>query len=112
MHRRTGGVADRKNAGNADRRLGAGRCPRRRLGRLCRQNPALLAAFPTGLRSQSARLLTDLLAADVSALEDTLTYLSTRPAPAVDYVTAETAKAKGGVCLTDAGMAAVRDLLS
>ena len=77
-----------------------------------RQNPALLAAFPAGLRSQSARLLTDLLAADVSALEDTLTYLSTRPAPAVDYVTAETAKAKGGVCLTDAGMAAVRDLLS
>ena len=64
------------------------------------------------LRSQSARLLTDLLAADVSALEDTLTYLSARPAPAVDYVTAETAKAKGGVCLTDAGMAAVRDLLS
>ena len=77
-----------------------------------RQNPALLAAFPAGLRSQSARLLTDLLAADVSDLEDTLTYLSTRPAPAVDYVTAETAKAKGGVCLTDAGMAAVRDLLS
>lgn len=77
-----------------------------------RQNPALLAAFPAGLRSQSARLLTDLLAADVSALEDTLTYLITRPAPAVDYVTAETAKAKGGVCLTDAGMAAVRDLLS
>lgn len=77
-----------------------------------RQNPALLAAFPAGLRSQSARLLTDLLAADVSALEDTLTYLSTRPAPAVDYVTAETTKAKGGVCLTDAGMAAVRDLLS
>ena len=77
-----------------------------------RQNPALLAAFPAGLRSQSVRLLTDLLAADVSALEDTLTYLSTRPAPAVDYVTAETAKAKGGVCLTDAGMAAVRDLLS
>ena len=28
-----------------------------------RQDPALLAAFPTGLRSQSARLLTDLLAA-------------------------------------------------
>ena len=77
-----------------------------------RQNPALLAAFPAGLRSQSARLLTDLLATDVSALEDTLTYLSARPAPAVDYVTAETAKAKGGVCLTDAGMAAVRDLLS
>ncbi|WP_419048501.1 hypothetical protein [Gemmiger sp.] len=77
-----------------------------------RQDPALLAAFPTGLRSQSARLLTDLLAADLSALEDTLTYLSTRPALAADYVTAETAKAKGGVCLTDEGMAAVRDLLS
>lgn len=76
-----------------------------------RQDPALLAAFPTGLRSQSARLLTDLLAADLSALEDTLTYLSTRPALAVDYVTAETAKAKGGVCLTDEGMATVRDLL-
>lgn len=76
-----------------------------------RQDPALLAAFPTGLRSQSARLLTDLLAADLSALEDTLTYLSTRPALAVDYVTAGTAKAKGGVCLTDEGMAAVRDLL-
>ena len=79
---------------------------------MARQDPALLAAFPTGLRSQSARLLTDLLAADLSALEDTLTYLSTRPALAVDYVTAETAKAKGGVCLTDEGMAAVRDLLS
>ena len=76
-----------------------------------RQDPALLAAFPTGLRSQSARLLTDLLAADLSALEDTLTYLSTRPALAVDYVTAETAKANGGVCLTDEGRAAVRDLL-
>ena len=77
-----------------------------------RQDPALLAAFPTGLRSQSARLLTDLLAADVSALEDTLTYLSARPAPAVDYLTAETAKVRGGVCLTDAGMATVRGLLS
>ena len=38
-------------------------------GAFARQNPALLAAFPAGLRSQSARLLTDLLAADVSDLE-------------------------------------------
>ena len=67
---------------------------------------------PQGCAARAPAFLTDLLAADVSALEDTLTYLSTRPAPAVDYVTAETAKAKGGVCLTDAGMAAVRDLLS
>ena len=31
-----------------------------------RQDPALLAGLPDGLRSRSARLLTDLLAADLT----------------------------------------------
>ena len=46
MRRRTGGDADRKNAGNADRRLGAGRCPRRRLGRLCPAEPGASGGVP------------------------------------------------------------------
>ena len=45
-----------------------------------RQDPMLLATLPDGLRRQSARLLTDLLAADLNALEQTLVYLSSRPA--------------------------------
>ena len=86
LWRRPGGPTATAQAG-ADCRL-AGRTGRGRGGAdaraavwaaFARQDPALLAAFPTGLRSQSARLLTDLLAADLSALEDTLTYLSTRP---------------------------------
>ena len=39
-----------------------------------RQDPALLAGLPDGLRSRSARLLTDLLAADLNALGETLAY--------------------------------------
>ncbi|WP_455501783.1 hypothetical protein [Gemmiger sp.] len=77
-----------------------------------RQDPALTAALPDGLRRQSARLLTDLLAADLNALEETLTYLSTRTALTVDYVTAATAPAKGGVMLTEDGTKTVYDLLS
>lgn len=77
-----------------------------------RQDPDLLTALPDGLRRQSARLLTDLLAADLNALEETLAYLSPRPALAVDYCTAAVTPARGGVCLTEAGMAAVRDLLA
>lgn len=76
-----------------------------------RQDPALLAALPQGVRRQSARLLTDLLAGDLTALEQTLTYLSTRTALTVDYRTAAVTTARGGVALTDAGLAAVNDLL-
>ena len=50
-----------------------------------RQDPALLAGLPDGLRSRSARLLTDLLAADLNALGETLAYLSARTALTIDY---------------------------
>lgn len=76
-----------------------------------RQDPDLLAALPDGLRRQSARLLTDLLAGDVNALEQTLIYLSARPALTVDYTTAAVEPARGGVVLTEAGMATVEELL-
>ena len=76
-----------------------------------RQNPALLAGLPDGLRSRSARLLTDLLAADLNALGETLTYLSARTALTIDYTTAAVAAARGGVQLTEEGMAAVCALL-
>ena len=77
-----------------------------------RQDPDLLADLPAGLRRQSARLLTDLLAADVNRLEQTLTYLSTRTALAVDYVTAATAKARGGLTLTEDGTRTVLGFLT
>lgn len=76
-----------------------------------RQDPALLACLPDGLRSRSARLLTDLLAADLNALGETLTYLSARTALTIDYTTAAVAAARGGVQLTEEGMAAVCALL-
>ena len=76
-----------------------------------RQDPALLAGLPDGLRSRSARLLTDLLAADLNALGETLTYLSARTALTIDYTTAAVAAARGGVQLTEEGMAAVCALL-
>ena len=76
-----------------------------------RQDPALLAGLPDGLRSRSARLLTDLLAADLNALGETLAYLSTRTALTIDYTTAAVAAARGGVQLTEEGMAAVCALL-
>lgn len=76
-----------------------------------RQDPGLLTALPDGLRRQSARLLTDLLAGNVDALEDTLVYLSARPALTVDYTTAAVEPAKGGVVLTEAGMNTVYNLL-
>ena len=72
---------------------------------------ALLAGLPDGLRSRSARLLTDLLAADLNALGETLTYLSARTALTIDYTTAAVAAARGGVQLTEEGMAAVCALL-
>lgn len=76
-----------------------------------RQDPALLAGLPDGLRSRSARLLTDLLAADLNALGETLAYLSARTALTIDYTTAAVATARGGVQLTEEGMAAVCALL-
>ena len=72
---------------------------------------ALLAGLPDGLRSRSARLLTDLLAADLNALGETLAYLSARTALTIDYTTAAVATARGGVQLTEEGMAAVCALL-
>lgn len=72
-----------------------------------RQDPALLAGLPDGLRNRSARLLTDLLAADLNALGETLAYLSARTALTIDYTTAAVAAARGGVQLTEEGMAAV-----
>lgn len=76
-----------------------------------RQDPALLAGLPDGLRSRSARLLTDLLATDLNALGETLAYLSARTALTIDYTTAAVAAARGGVQLTEEGMAAVCALL-
>ena len=76
-----------------------------------RQDPALLAGLPDGLRSRSARLLTDLLAADLNALGETRAYLSARTALTIDYTTAAVAAARGGVQLTEEGMAAVCALL-
>ena len=67
--------------------------------------------LPDGLRSRSARLLTDLLAADLNALGETLTYLSARTALTIDYTTAAVSAARGGVQLTEEGMAAVCALL-
>ena len=61
--------------------------------------------------ARSARLLTDLLAADLNALGETLAYLSTRTALTIDYTTAAVAAARGGVQLTEEGMAAVCALL-
>ena len=77
-----------------------------------RQDPALLAGLPDGLRSRSARLLTDLLAADLSSLGETLTYLSARPTLTVDYITAAVAAARGGVQLTEEGLNTVLALLT
>ena len=67
-----------------------------------RQDPALLAGLPDGLRSRSARLLTDLLAADLNALGETLAYLSARTALTIDYTTAAVSR-PGGVQLTEEG---------
>lgn len=76
-----------------------------------RQNPELLADLPDGLRSRSARLLTDLLAADMSALGQTLHYLSTAVALNTDYTSAALQPAKGGVQLTEDGTRTVLQLL-
>ena len=94
MYRRAGVGADRPIAGGAARGRGG-----------------LLAGLPDGLRSRSARLLTDLLAADLNALGETLAYLSARTALTIDYTTAAVAAARGGVQLTEEGMAAVCALL-
>ena len=62
-------------------------------------------------KTELGRLLTDLLAADLNALGETLTYLSARTALTIDYTTAAVAAARGGVQLTEEGMAAVCALL-
>ena len=62
-------------------------------------------------KAELGRLLTDLLAADLNALGETLTYLSARTALTIDYTTAAVAAARGGVQLTEEGMAAVCALL-
>ena len=62
-------------------------------------------------KAELGRLLTDLLAADLNALGETLAYLSTRTALTIDYTTAAVAAARGGVQLTEEGMAAVCALL-
>ena len=72
---------------------------------------ALSAGAGRAARSRSARLLTDLLAADLNALGETLAYLSARTALTIDYTTAAVAAARGGVQLTEEGMAAVCALL-
>lgn len=73
--------------------------------------PGAAGRSADGLRSRSARLLTDLLAADLNALGETLAYLSARTALTIDYTTAAVAAARGGVQLTEEGMAAVCALL-
>ena len=62
-------------------------------------------------KAELGRLLTDLLAADLNALGETLAYLSARTSLTVDYTTAAVAAARGGVQLTEEGMAAVCALL-
>ena len=62
-------------------------------------------------KDELGRLLTDLLAADLNALGETLAYLSARTALTIDYTTAAVAAARGGVQLTEEGMAAVCALL-
>ena len=62
-------------------------------------------------KNELGRLLTDLLAADLNALGETLAYLSARTALTIDYTTAAVAAARGGVQLTEEGMAAVCALL-
>lgn len=76
-----------------------------------RQNPQALQAVPQALRANSARTLTSLRAQDLTALEDTLTYLTARPALTMDYVTPETASAPGGEALTDDGLQTLTTLL-
>ena len=62
-------------------------------------------------KAELGKLLTDLLAADLNALGETLAYLSARTALTIDYTTAAVAAARGGVQLTEEGMAAVCALL-
>ena len=62
-------------------------------------------------KAELGRLLTDLLAADLNALGETLAYLSARTALTIDYTTAAVAAARGGVQLTEEGMPAVCALL-
>ena len=50
-------------------------------------------------------------AADLNALGETLAYLSARTALTIDYTTAAVTSARGGVQLTEEGMATVLGLL-
>ena len=77
-----------------------------------RQNADLLSAMPAAWREASARTLTDLMATDLGALEQTLDYLSAQPGLQVSYCSAQTRDAGNGeVLLTDAGMQTLRTLL-
>ncbi|WP_294569103.1 hypothetical protein [uncultured Subdoligranulum sp.] len=77
-----------------------------------RQNTDLLAALPEAWRSYSARTLTDFLATDLGALEQTLTYLTGQPGLTISYCTARTqAAGNGEVTLTDAGLNTLREML-
>lgn len=76
-----------------------------------RQNPQLAAAVPQAWRSYSARTLTDLLAADLAGMEDTLCYLTKQPSLTVDYLTAEAGMTGDEAYLTEDGLQTVRALL-
>ena len=76
-----------------------------------RQNPELLTAVPEAWRKYSARTLTNLSATDLLGAGETLTFLEEQPALTVDYVTAATRPAPGGVLLTEEGIQLVNRLL-
>lgn len=77
-----------------------------------RQNPDMLREVPEALRTQSARTLTSLLAQDLTALEDTLRYLTDQPALTLDYAVPATQPAPGGVQLTEEGCSLLLALLA
>lgn len=76
-----------------------------------RQNPALLTTVPEGWRRSSARTLTDISAADLREMEETLTFLQEQSALTVDYLTLSTQPGTGGLALTEEGAALLQQLL-
>lgn len=76
-----------------------------------RQNPDAVQAMPQALREQSARTLTSLMAQDLTALEQTMTYLQKQTALTVDYTVPETEAAEQGFHLTETGREQVLGLL-
>ncbi|MGN0983316.1 MAG: hypothetical protein ACI4OI_00620 [Gemmiger sp.] len=77
-----------------------------------RQNPDRLREIPAAVRAQSARILTSLLAQDLTALEDTLHYLTGQPALTLDYAVPDTQPGTGGVQLTEEGRSLLLELLA